>query len=171
MQGREAESMRTKLAVVTLVLLALLVPLVRAQATTESFTIYTDKQTYLVGETVSIYVQANSIDPDQTITVTDVIVYDPNNAIVAEWHGLTIELADTTTSQLVGTLTANAEGTYTVSADAFGCKWLLIALCYFFCWGHHNNVPEVPFGTIVAAAPLLGATGLYLTRKKQRTKK
>jgi hypothetical protein len=164
--------MSVKFAVVAVVLLVLLVPLVRADSTTESFIVYTDKQNYTVGDPVSVYVQAQSIDPSQNITVTDVIVYDPTNATAAEWHGLAIVLTDTTTPQLVGTLTATIEGNYTVNANATGCPWLLRAIFVFFCrLLHINTVPEVPYGTIAATAALLGATGLYLTRKKHKTKK
>lgn len=163
--------MSIKFAIVTLFLLVLLVPLVRADGTTESFRARAHKQEYLVGEPVNIYVKADSIDPGQNITVTDVVVYDPNNSSVAEWHNLAIVLTDTTTPELVGTLTATVEGTYTVSAVAFGCTWLLGARCYFLCLRLQNEVPEVPFGTIAAAGALLGATGLYLTRKRYRTKK
>lgn len=162
-----------KLASAALCLLVLLaIPLARADATTESFTVYTDKQNYMVGEPVNIYVKANSIDPNQTITVTDVIVYDPNNSSVAEWHNISIMLTNTTTPEYVGSFIATVEGTYTVSANATGCPWLLLAIWHFFCVFFKPTVaPEYPFGTIAAMAAFFGAAGLYATRKKYRMKK
>jgi len=146
------------------------VPLVMADEATESFIVYTDKEEYLVGEVVRIYVKAEAIDPNQTITVTDVVVYDPANNTVAEWNNLTIVLTDTTTSVYVDSITAETEGTYTVFAEATGCPWRLWFFWWFFCWRkwNHNVVPEVPFGTVIALIALLGATGLYIQRKKIR---
>jgi hypothetical protein len=151
----------------------LLVPLASADETTESFLVYTDKTEYLAGEAVNIYVKAEAIDPNQTITVHDVIVYDPNNSSIAEWHNLNIVLEDTTTIKYVGTIIATAEGVYTVSAKATGCPWCLWAIFWFFCrchW-HRNVIPEYPFGTIAAMAAFFGATTLYVYRKKNRVKK
>jgi hypothetical protein len=152
-------------------LLILFVPLARADETTEVFTVYTDKQSYLVGEAVNIYVKAEAIDPNQTITVTDVIVHDPGNSSVAEWHNISIVLTDTTTPEYVGTVIATSEGEYTVSAEATGCLWTLWAICRFFCRRWCNVIPEYPFGTIAAMAAFFGATGLYVSRKKYRVKK
>jgi hypothetical protein len=162
-----------KLFSATLCLLILLVPLASADETTESFTVYTDKQEYLIGEAVNIYVKAEAIDPNETITITDVIVYDPNNSSVAEWHNLSIVLTDTTTTEYVGTVIATSEGEYTVSAKATGCLWFLWAMWFFFCrcWRWRNVIPEYPFGTIAAMAAFFGATGLYVSRKKHRVKK
>lgn len=162
--------MSIKFVAITLFCLSvLLVPFVKADETTESFTVYTDKQEYLIGETVNVYVKAESIDPDQNITVTDIVVYGPGNSTVAEWSNLSVVLTDTETPVLVGTLTATLEGEYTVSASALGCPWRLRARWWFWCWFWHppcNVVPEVPFGTITAIATLLGAAGIYAKRKK-----
>jgi hypothetical protein len=158
-----------KLAVAALFLLFFIVPIIQVSAASESFTVYTDKPQYMIGGTVNIYVKANYIDPGNTITVTDIVVTDPYGATVAAWHGLSIVLTDTTTPKLAGTLTATSVGTYTISATAFGCTTLLKAAGYFTVAG--DDVPEVPFGTIAAAAALIAATGLYLTRKKYTTKK
>ena len=164
--------MSIKLVSATLCLLVLFVPLASADETTESFTVYTDKQDYVVGEAVNVYVKAEAIDPNQTITITDVVVYDPNNSSVAEWHSISIVLTDTTTPQYVGTVIATSEGEYTVSAKATGCLWFLWGCCHFFCWKWKCKViPEYPFGTIAAVAAFFGATGLYVSRKKHRVKK
>ena len=155
-----------------LCLMVLLVPIVMADATTESFVIFTDKSEYLAGEAVNIYVKAEAIDPGQTITVHDVIVYDPDGNPVAEWYGLDIELEDTTVIKYVGTVIATAEGEYSVSAKATGCPWFLYAIFRFFCrrrWSN-NVVPEFPFGTIAAVVAFFGATGLYISRRKKQGK-
>lgn len=154
-------------------MLVLAIPLAMADESTESFSIYTDKEEYLVGENVNIYVQAIAIDPNETITVTDVVVYDPANISVAEWHNLSIALVDTTTPVYVGTTIAESEGNYTVSAEATGCWWKLWAKCWFKCWHHwhHHVVPEVPFGTVMAMMIFLGATGLYTVQRKSKDKK
>jgi hypothetical protein len=151
----------------------LLVPLARADETTESFIIFTDKSEYLAGEAVNIYVKAEAIDPNQTITVHDVIIYDPNNTSIAEWYGLDIVLEDTATIQYVGTVIATSEGEYSVSAKATGCPWFLWAFFCFFCRCHWDNnvVPEYPLGTIAAMAAFIGATVLYVSLKKKRMKK
>jgi hypothetical protein len=167
-------SIKTSIKIVSaaLCMLILFVPLASADETTESFTVYTDKQEYIVGETINIYVKAEAIDPNQTITITDVIVYDPNNSSVAEWHNLSIVLTDTATIEYVGTVIATSEGEYTVSAKATGCPWFLWAIWFFFCrWWRRNVIPEYPFGTIAAMAAFFGATGLYVSRKKHRVKK
>jgi hypothetical protein len=150
----------------------LVIPLVMADETTESFAVYTDKSEYLVGELVRIYVKANAIDPNQTITVTDIIVYDPANNTVAEWHNLTIVLTDTTTPVYVDSITAETEGTYTVYAEGTGCPWRLWFFWWFFCRRHWKPrvVPEVPFGTVIALVTLFGATGLYVQRNKRPKK-
>ena len=162
-----------KLVSVALCLLVVLVPLVRADATTESFVIFTDKSSYLVGEAVNIYVKAEAIDPNQTITVHDVIVYDPDNSSVAEWYDLDIVLEDTTTIKYVGTVIATSEGEYSVSAKATGCPWFLWAFFWFFCrcrWDN-NTIPEYPLGTMAAMAAFIGATVLYVSRKKKLAQK
>ena len=168
-------SMKTSIKLVSaaLCLLMVLVPLASADETTESFVVFTDKSEYLTGEAVNIYVKAESIDPNQTITVQDVIVYDPNNLSIAEWYNLDIVLEDTTTIKYVGTVIATYEGQYAVSAKATGCPWFLWAIFWFFCRCHwnHNVIPEYPFGTIAAMAAFFGATALYVYRKKNRVKK
>jgi hypothetical protein len=162
-----------KLVSVALCLLMLLVPLASADETTESFTVFTDKSEYLTGEAVNIYVKAEAIDPNQTITVQDVIVYDPNNTSIAEWYDLNIVLEDTTTIKYVGTVIATAEGEYKVSAKATGCPWWLWAWFWFFCrWRWHNHtVPEYPLGTIAAMSAFFAAIGLYVYKKNNRVKK
>jgi len=161
-----------KLLSAALCFLILFVTLASADGTTESFIVYTDKQDYIVGEAVNVYVKAEAIDPNQTITVTDVIVYDPNNLSVAEWHNLSIVLANTVTTEYVGTIIATSEGEYSVSAKATGCPWILRAIWRFFCWWWRRNViPEYPFGTIAAMAAFFGATVLYVSRKKHRVEK
>jgi hypothetical protein len=152
-----------------LYLLILVVPIVaHADQTTESFTVFTDKSQYYVGDPVNVYVQANSIDPNNTITVTAVVVYDPTNVSVAQWDNLTITLANNTTIQYVGTVFAETQGQYTVTANATGCPWTLHARCCFTCQYYHGNtVPELPFGSIVATLAFAGATGLYITRKRR----
>ena len=161
-----------KLVSTVLCLLFLFVPLASADETTESFIVYTDKENYIIGEAINIYVKAEAIDPNQTITIHDVIVYDPNNSSVAEWYNLSIVLTDTIKSEYVGTVIATSEGKYTVSAKATGCPWVLWAIWFFFCrcW-HRNVIPEYPLGTIAAMAAFFGATGLYISRKKHAVKK
>jgi hypothetical protein len=150
--------------------LVLVTPLAAADGSTESFSLYTDKDQYLVGETVNIYAKANAIDPNQTITVTDVVVYDPANASVAEWHNLSIVLADTTTPAYVGMITAESEGNYTVSAAATGCFFFLWAKWYFSCWRHLSAVPEVPAGTVMAGVSMIAALFAFITVPRLRRK-
>ena len=151
-----------------------MIPLVRAQEpteTTESFIVYTDKPTYEIGETISIYVQAVSIDPGSDITVQNVTVYGPDKAVTADWRGINIVLTDTETTQQVGTLTPTVDGAYTVEASGTGCPFILRWIC-FFCWRKPcQTVPEVPLGTIAVAAAMLGATGLYIKKKTSKNKK
>ena len=161
--------MRIKIAVLILFIVVFMVPLVRVNAQTESFTVYTDKTQYALGATAYVYVKANYIFPRNTITVTDVVVTDPNGHTAAAWHGLNIVLSDTTTSILVGSVSPTLIGTYSVSAQAFGCSLLLNANCNFLTYT--TSVPEVPFGTIGVAAALLAAMCLYFTRKKHAAKK
>lgn len=106
------------IAVISLFMIILAVPLVMAGAATESFNVFTDKKEYLVGEAVNVYVKADAIDLNQTIMVTDVVVHNSSGIAVAEWHNLSLVLADTTTPAYVGTIIADSEGTYTVSAKA-----------------------------------------------------
>lgn len=149
----------------------LAIPLVMADSSTESFSIYTDKEEYFVGEAVNIFVKANAIDPNETITITDVVIYDPANVSVAEWHNISIVLTDTTTPAYVKTIIAESEGEYTVSAEATGCAWRLRARWWFKCWFWCDHVvPEVPYGTVIAMLTFLGATGFYAVRKKQPKK-
>jgi hypothetical protein len=176
--------MSIKLAVATLCFLALLVPLAGAAETTEPFSVYTDQQDYIVGQPVNVYVKANLIDPSQTITVTDVIVYDPTNSSVADWH-VSIVLKSTEEAVQVGTFIAMSEGAYSVSANAAittpssgttgvsaqGARWLWILMSRWRFWCRFwrpNVVPEYPFGTIAAMGAMIGVTGLYVARKKHK---
>lgn len=163
--------MQTKRTIVILsVILSLSIILIYpayADEKTESFTVYTEKQVYIEGEQVNIYVKANSIDPGQNITLTDVFVYDPENSIAIEWHNMSIVLTDTTQTEYVGTFFANTEGNYTIYAEATGCPWI-IRCWWFFCWNRPPNhvVPESPFGTITAMAAMFGAFVLATARKR-----
>ena len=159
------------LAGLSICFLVLLVPLV--MATGQSFIVYTDKLDYEVGETVTVYVKADAIYRGEVITVTDVVVYDPNNTPVAQWHGLSIVLTDTTTPHVVGTLTAPVEGVYTVEASGTGSPQILRSSWHFHCRPRTPPVvvPEYPFGTIAAMTALLGAAGLYMARKRRLLKK
>lgn len=160
--------MKTTLLVASLCLMILLVPMARASAETESFSIYTDKEEYEMGESVNIYVKANAIDPNETITVTDVVVYDESNSTVAEWRGISIVLEDTTTTKYVGTFAVGAPGNYTIWANATGCLWILCAIWRFICrWWRHHVIPEYPLGTIGALVAFLAAAGIYIFRKKR----
>ena len=109
-------------------------------------------------------------------------MYDPANISVAEWPSLSIVLNDTATPVYVGNIIAESEGSYTVSADGLtnaptltmtsvkttGCSWTLFAIWRFLCrLSHLNVVPEVPYGTVIATLSLLGATGLYVVRKRK----
>lgn len=149
----------------------LTVPLAMADESTESFIVYTDKEEYLAGEIVRIYVKAEAIDPGQTITVTDIVVYDPANNTVVEWHNLTIVLTDTETAVYVGYVVAETEGAYMIYAKATGCPWILWFIWWFFCrrFFKPRVVPEVPLGTIAALTTLAGATALYIKRRKNNT--
>jgi hypothetical protein len=163
--------MKIKAIGLALCLLVFFIPLVRADETTESFTVYTERTNYLVGELVNVYVRAEAIDPNQTITVTDVTVYSPENSSVAAWHDISIELTDTVTPQYVGTAVATSEGEYTVSANATGCPWILLAIWRFFCRRPQNVVPEVPFGTSVASIAMIIGLVAYVAVPRLRRKK
>jgi hypothetical protein len=166
-------------------MLILSVPLVIADESTESFSVYTERKEYIVGEVINIYAKANTIGPGQTIMVTDVVVYDSANMSVAEWRNLSIVLTDTTTQSHVGTIVVESEGGYTVSAVgtvmeessggstggmlATGYRWILRAMWCFICrFFKPHVIPEVPFGTIASVMSFLGATGFYVTRKFKR---
>jgi hypothetical protein len=124
-----------------------------------------------VGQTVNVYVQANSINPGQNITIIDVVVYDPNNSTAAEWTNPII-LTNTTTPESVGSLNATIAGTYTVNASATGCAYKLYCTWHFFCEQKPPKaIPEYSLGTIAAMTAIFGATSLYITRKKYATKK
>lgn len=172
----------TSVFVICLFAITLATPLVKADELTEPFSVYTDKTEYLVGEVINIYVKANTVDPTQTIIVTDVIVYDPANVSIAEWHGLSIMLTDTTTPIFIGRIISKSEGSYTVlaeatepllgssaaSTEATGQRWWIWRVIWrFLCWFFRSKViPEVPLGTIVSMISLVGATGFYVLRKK-----
>jgi hypothetical protein len=161
--------------------------LVKADETMEPFSVYTDKAEYLVGEVINIYVKANEINPNETITVTEVVVYDPSNTSVAEWHDLSIMLTDTATPIFVGKIISKSEGSYTVLAEAAigpllgsgggqieaNCGWWIWRVIWrFICrfWRNHHVIPEVPIGTIVTVIGLMGATGLYVVQKRNPKK-
>lgn len=155
-------------AIALLCLMILAVPLAKADETTESFTVYTDKGEYMVGEIVRIYIEAKAIDPDQTITVHKIVVYDPTNSTVAEWDNLEIVLTETEIPVYVNSIVAEMEGSYSVYAEATGCPWILRAFWWFFCYRFWKpkTVPEVPYGTVIALTTLAAATGLYIKKKK-----
>jgi len=165
-------SARASIILLGLLLLSLspFITIASADETTESFTIYTDKEEYLLGEIVEIYVKAEAIDPGQNITVTDVIVYDPNNITIAEWHNTTIVLTDTTNPKYVGRVIATSEGKYTVHAKATGCPWFLWALWFFLCWWWEKThvIPEIPYGTLAASASMILAVITYAAASKRR---
>lgn len=143
-------------------------PLVSADETTESFIVYTERNEYIVGEPINVYVKAEAIDPNQTITVTDVVVYDPDNSSVVEWNNISIVLTDTTTPEYVGTAVATSEGEYIVLANATGCPWILRARWHFRCRCLRHIVPEVPLGTIMASVAMIIALVAYGTMPKWR---
>jgi len=160
--------MRIKPIGFALCLFVLLIPLASASETTESFTIYTERTEYLVGELINVYAKAEAIDPNQTITITDVVVYNPENLSVVEWRNISIVFVDTTTSQYIGTVVATSEGEYTVSANATGCPWILRAIWRFFCRRLNNTVPEVPLGPIMASILMVAAFGAYFELQKRK---
>jgi hypothetical protein len=158
--------------VVALCLLVAFLPLVKADSTSESFTVFTERSQYLVGETINVFVKAEAIDPNQTITVTDVVVFDPNNASVAEWHNTSIVLTYVGEQQYVGSVVGTLQGEYTVSANATGCLWILRCFWHFFCIiPIHHVVPEVPIGTIAASASMILALGAYVAVPRLRRKR
>jgi hypothetical protein len=166
--------------VMCLFAITLAAPLAKANETVEPFSVYTDKTEYLVGEVINIYVKANTVDANETITVTSVAVFDPSNASVAEWNDLSIAL--TTAPTFVGRIIAESEGSYTVSAEAMvepasgisavtgvaGRRWWIWRVIWRFIirFFHPKVVPEVPVGTIVAMIGFVGATGLYVVKRK-----
>jgi len=149
--------MSKKWAGLILLSFLLLLPLANAEPTEESFSVYTDKPGYQVGDAVNIYVKANAIDPNQTITVTDVIVYDPSNLSVAEWHNLSIIFMDTTTPSHVGSFTVASPGNYTIQAKATGCPCILFAIFWFICWLYHHVIPEYPLGPLMGVLACITA--------------
>jgi hypothetical protein len=163
--------MKTKPIVLALCLLVLFIPMVSADETTESFTVYTEKKEYLVGELIDVYVRAEAIDANQSITVTDVVVYSPENSPVGEWRDISIVLTDTTTSRYVGTVVATSEGEYTVSANATGCPWILLAIWRFICRRLQNVVPEVPLGTSMASVAMIIGLVAYVALPRWRRKR
>lgn len=161
-----------KTVIVTWLCLTLLaVPLAMAEEPPESFIVFTDKEEYLVGEIVRIFVKAEVIEPNQTITINEIIVYDPANNTVAEWRDLGIVLTDTETVVYVGYVVAEMEGTYTVYAEGTGCPWILWFIWWFFCrrFFKPKVIPEVPFGTIAALTTFIGAAGIYIIVRRKNT--
>lgn len=139
----------------------------------ESFSVFTEYDEYVVGDTVNVYVKADHIDPNETITVTDVVVYDPSNCSAKEWHGLSIVLSDTTTIHYVGSLTVLQEGEYRVWAKGTGCLLIIIALILFWVCGcvcpPPSCVPEFPMGAEVLT--LVALLGLSVLKRRFKTPK
>jgi len=173
MEFRRKDRLANKMIItVALCLLMAFLPLVKADPTSESFTVFTERSQYLVGETINVFVKAEAIDPNQTITVTDVVVFDPNNASVAEWHNMSLVLTYVGEQQCVGSVVGTLEGEYTVSANATGCLWILRCLWHFFCIDHRNHVvPEVPIGTIAMSASMILALAAYVTVPRWKRKR
>jgi hypothetical protein len=177
--------MRKTIAIASVIVMCLFAitlaaPLVKADETVEPFSVYTDKTEYLVGEVINIYVKANAAGASEAITVTSVVVFDPSNVSVAEWNDLSIVLTETPT--YVGRIIAQSEGGHTVAAEAAveqasgtsatagvaGRRWWIWRVIWRFIirFFHPKVVPEVPVGTIVAMIGLVGATGLYVVKRK-----
>jgi len=157
--------MRKRVYLLGLALISLLslLPLAEAELTSESFSVFTDKDEYVLGNTVNVYVKADAIDPNETITVRDVIVYDPLNSSFVEWHNLSIILTDTTTPSYVGTFTVMELGNYTIWANGTGCPRRLF--CWFrfrVWWRQWHVVPESPIGTLMV--PIMGLIALAAWR-------
>jgi len=142
------------------------IPLANAESTEESFSVHTDKPEYEVGDIVHVYVKADFIDPNSTITVMNVTVYDPSNSTVVEWRNLSIVLTDTTTFHYVGNFTVTQPGTYTVYATGLGCWRLLWFFLRFVCWLYQHIIPEYPFGPLTAMVVFTAA--LTLRRRTLR---
>lgn len=154
--------------IIFIIVLALAVSLVKAQTSDESFSVFTDQTTYNVGDTVTVLTQANYIDPNSTITVTDVNVTDPSGNLVAQWNNLNVVLSNTTTVVQIGTLTANTPGNYTVNAAATGCLTILFCHWIFQIKPFIKPVPEYPLGTITALTAVLAVAGLYIKVKRKQ---
>jgi len=164
--------MQAKILTVVLLLAMAVLPfaisMVKAQTTDESFSITTDQTSYNVGDQVTVLAQANYIDAQNTITITDVNVTDPVGNLAAQWNNLNIVLPDTTTIATVGTFTANIPGTYTVSADATGCEFHLWCCWYFTCHYCPKSLPDYPLGTIPALIAAFAVAALYVKVKRKR---
>jgi len=156
---------------ILIVAIPIMMPFAKAQTTTESYQVFTNPQTYQLGDNVTILAQALSLNPGNVITISDVVVYDPNGAVAAEWHNQSIVLPDTQTIVTVGTFTPAVVGTYSINCTATGCPWIIFFWRPFFCWiKPRNYVPEVPLGSIAAVLAAAAATAVYVTKKKPREK-
>jgi len=122
----------------------------------ESFIVYTDKDEYIIGDIVNVFAKATTILPNETITITDVTVYDPLNNTAVKWNNLSVVLSDTGTEVFVGSLQALEAGSYTVNATATGC--ILRCLWKFFCWSQMRNIKIVPEGSVHTGEPLITDT-------------
>jgi hypothetical protein len=152
---------------ILIVSIPIMMPFAKADQATESYQVFTNPQTYEVGDNVTILAQALSLNPGNVITITDVVVYDPNGAVAAEWHNQTIVLPDTQTIVTVGTMTPQVAGNYSIDCNATGCPTIIRFFLPFFCYVKPKNyVPEVPTGTIDAVLAAVAAAGLYVTKKK-----
>jgi hypothetical protein len=162
--------MQVKRIIPVVVMLAMfLVSLPIARAQDESYRVYTDKDVYLVDEVVQIFARAEHIEPDSTITIQNVTVYDPTNQTVAQWLNLNIILADTETTIKIAELTAATEGQHTVYAEATGCPIRIIRWFFFIIRCH--VIPEMPLGTIVPVLASFTAIGSIKLAKTRRSKK
>jgi hypothetical protein len=162
---------------------------VHAEEASEPFVVFTERKEYFVGELINVYVKVAALDANQTVTVTDVVVFDPNNMSVAEWRGISIVLTSAGETQYIGTVAATSEGNYTVSADAtatvsagggYGTTagasgrhvcWIRRVIWRFFCRGFRHVVPEVPLGTIAASAAMIVGLAGYVFMPRWRRKR
>jgi hypothetical protein len=119
---------RIALIISFLAVLLVSIPVARAE---ESYVVYTEKDVYLIGETVQVFAKAEQIDADSTITIENVTVYDPMNQTIVTWSDLNIVPADTNTIVQVGELTATIEGRHAVYAEATGCPIRIIRWFFF----------------------------------------
>lgn len=155
---------------IVVAMLLLFSPVVRAEQTEESYGVFTEKDIYILGETVRVYALANYIAPDSTITIHNVTVYDAKNQTVAQWLNVNIVLTDTETTVKVGEFTATAEGQQAVYAEATGCPIRILRWFFFIIRCH--VIPEMPLGTIVpllASFTAIGSIKLAKSKKPRRS--
>jgi len=140
---------------------------VKAQniAIENSFTVYTEREEYEMGDIVNVLAKGSSIPLGKTITVTDVTAYDIFNQTAAEWHDLSIILNDNQTEKFVGSFAALEAGTYTVNATASDVGTFNVnaittgsihSSCWkFFCWSKMHNIKIIPEGSTSTGEPLI----------------